>query len=100
MDDPILQEFWKIAQNHTWKDAFFRYKAALKRGIAKEVARKLLPEGLTETHMFMCCTVRDWFHYLQVRMGPETQKEHRELAMELFDLCYSVAPATFGRLKQ
>ncbi|CAN5950620.1 unnamed protein product [Sphagnum jensenii] len=98
-DDPYVIEQWEDAQIIAWEECRALYTKALDIGIAKEVARKLLPEGLTKTSMFMCGTVRDWYHYLDIRMGPETQLEHRELAKEIYDVCYAVAPDIFGRLK-
>jgi thymidylate synthase (FAD) len=59
--------------------AIIAYKEALKRGIAKEQARMLLPLS-TKTRMYMHGTVRDWIHYIQVRSDPSTQKEHRDIA--------------------
>ena len=98
-DDLLLQKTWAGIQKASWECDLDRYKEALKLGIAKELARKLLPEGLTKTHMFVSGTVRDWFHYLCVRTGPETQLEHRELANEILKICLEVAPATFGRIE-
>jgi thymidylate synthase (FAD) len=97
-DDPDLQKWWTNAQNFTWSDAQTRYQQALNYGVAKEVARKLLPEGLTTTHLFMCGTVRDWYHYLNVRTGPETQLEHRELAEQILAQVGEIAPSTFDTL--
>ena len=57
------------------------YDQALKLGIAKEQARSVLPEGLTETTMYMNGTLRSWIHYIQARTKKETQKEHREIAL-------------------
>jgi len=59
------------------------YKASIEKGIAKEVARALLPEGLTPTVMYMSGTVRSWLHYLEVRCGNGTQREHVEIANEI-----------------
>ena len=56
------------------------YETALSLGIAKEVARALLPEGLVPTRLYMNGTLRSWIHYWDVRCTPETQKEHREIA--------------------
>jgi thymidylate synthase (FAD) len=56
------------------------YKEALKRGIAKEQARFLLPIG-TETKIYMCGSLRSWIHYCDVRCTPSTQKEHRDIAL-------------------
>lgn len=62
-----------------------RYKAALKKGIAKEQARCFLPEGNTPSTMYMKANLRTWIHYCLLRRGPETQKEHREIAMMIWD---------------
>ena len=96
VDDPELQEWWSNVQTNIWTKSSHLYNAALERGVAKEVARKLLPEGLTKTEMFMCGTVRDWYHYISVRTGPETQLEHRELAHSILRLMQEIAPSTFG----
>jgi thymidylate synthase (FAD) len=56
------------------------YTWALEKGIAKEQARAVLPEGLTPSVVYMNGTLRSWIHYLQLRTGMDTQKEHRELA--------------------
>lgn len=61
---------------------FSAYDTALRLGIAKEVARALLPEGLVPTRLYMNGTLRSWIHYWSVRCTPETQKEHREIAEE------------------
>jgi thymidylate synthase (FAD) len=80
-DDLALKYWWEGAQNRVLDDARFMYESALKKGIAKEVARKLLPEGLTMSRMYMKGTLRNWIHYLEVRCDPATQKEHREVAL-------------------
>lgn len=56
------------------------YDEALKRGIAPECARVVLPEGLTPTRMYMVGSLRSWIHYWGARVTPETQKEHRLVA--------------------
>jgi thymidylate synthase (FAD) len=91
-----LQAWWEAAQTHTIDAALDRYEEALERGIAKEQARALLPEGLTMSRMFMAGNVRSWMHYCQVRTDAGTQKEHREIAeqisaqmTELFPLSWS-----------
>ena len=99
VDDPDLQKWWNLAQSIVWDESNDRYQQALKRGVAKEVARKLLPEGLTRTEMYMCGTVRDWYHYLSVRLAEGTQKEHQDVAKEILEICLSVSPGVFGRLK-
>lgn len=80
-DDEELSDWWAYMQNRAVGEAEFIYKAALKRGIAKEVARKVLPEGLTKSRMYMNGTLRSWLHYVSIRCDPATQKEHREVAL-------------------
>lgn len=98
-DDIMLNDNWVYWQNRVWDICWTGYKACLKLGIAKELARKLLPEGLTETSLYVNGTVRDWFHYLAVRTDPSTQLEHREMAEAILAVCLEQGPATFGRLK-
>jgi thymidylate synthase (FAD) len=62
------------------------YKAALEMGIAKEQARALLPEGLTNTTMYMAGSLRSWIHYCELRRGNGTQKEHMEVADKCWDI--------------
>jgi thymidylate synthase (FAD) len=62
------------------------YQRALDMGIAKEVARSVLPEGLTTTRMYMKGSIRSWMHYCQVRMDESTQKEHRLIARQISDV--------------
>lgn len=58
------------------------YKDAIKKGVAKEVARVILPEGLTMSRMYMNGTVRSWIHYCQLREQQGTQQEHRDVAIK------------------
>jgi thymidylate synthase (FAD) len=62
-------------------EARIAYTWAIQNGIAKEQARAVLPEGLTQSRMYMNGTLRSWIHYCELRMGVETQKEHREIAL-------------------
>jgi thymidylate synthase (FAD) len=80
-ENPDLDVWWQRAQQRVIDDAEFLYKQALSRNIAKEVARKILPEGLTMSRMYMKGTLRNWIHYIDVRCDPSTQKEHREVAL-------------------
>ena len=80
VEDESLQEKFKELQAATLSASVLSYQTALSMGIAKEQARVLLPEGLTETKMYMNGTVRSWIHYLKLRCGKETQREHREIA--------------------
>ena len=78
--DRELQRWWDEMQRSLIAQARGVYGAALNNGIAKEVARKVLPEGLTVSRMYMNGTLRSWMHYVDIRCGEETQKEHREVA--------------------
>lgn len=75
-DDRI---WFQNVQQDIKDNSILAYKQALKRGIAKEQARMLLPLS-TKTRMYMHGTVRDWIHYIQVRSDASTQKEHRDIA--------------------
>jgi thymidylate synthase (FAD) len=81
--DTLSQEtkdWWVEKTFETQQLAFNNYQEALCKGIAKECARVLLPEGLTPSTMYMSGTIRSWMHYLQVRLGNGTQKEHVDVA--------------------
>jgi len=80
-DDTYIKNWWNAAQLRVQSEAELMYNQALKKGIAKEQARKLLPEGLTMSKMYMKGTLRNWIHYIDVRTDPSTQKEHREVAL-------------------
>ena len=78
--DAGLILWWNDMQSVLMDSTFGAYDAALKKGISKEVARAILPEGLTRTRLYMSGSVRSWIHYIGLRTDPSTQKEHRELA--------------------
>ena len=80
VDNPYLQSEWESKQNNLASNAAEVYKWALDNGIAKEQARAVLPEGITTSRLYMQGTLRSWLHYIELRSGPETQKEHREVA--------------------
>jgi thymidylate synthase (FAD) len=84
-EDDYVKNWWEGAQHRVLTEAEHLYKVALDKGIAKEVARKLLPEGLTMSRMYMNGTLRSWLHYISVRTDPSTQKEHREVAFKVLD---------------
>jgi thymidylate synthase (FAD) len=75
-------EAWKEKQQEVTASANEAYRWAIQQGIAKEQARVVLPEGMTQSRMYVNGTVRSWIHYIQARSGEDTQKEHRELALE------------------
>jgi len=80
-DDLKLAEQWENMQDFLIEHAEGAYKWAIENGIAKEQARAVLPEGMTKSRMYMNGTLRSWVHYIQLRSGNGTQKEHRELAI-------------------
>jgi len=86
-DNEMLKDKWATMQQQVINLAQDTYAWAISKGIAKECARVLLPEGLTMSRLYMNGTVRSWLHYLQIRLGEETQKEHRLVAEAcLFEL--------------
>jgi thymidylate synthase (FAD) len=83
-DDPVLSAQWDVRQKYVAGEALKAYEWAIDAGIAKEVARKLLPEGLTKSRLFMKGSVRSWIHYLEVRgEGSGTQLEHMQVAEKI-----------------
>jgi thymidylate synthase (FAD) len=81
-DDTDLKILWEEAQLAVIDRAKQAYKWAIDNGIAKEQARAVLPEGLTTSRMYMNGTLRSWIHFIEVRSGNGTQKEHMEVARE------------------
>jgi thymidylate synthase (FAD) len=82
----LLVDEWEKKQIEVVSVAQNVYKWAIEKGIAKEQARVVLPEGLTLSRMYMKGSLRSWIHFCDVRRGPETQKEHREIANECWDV--------------
>ena len=93
-DDSHTESCFIDAQREVWALCKQEYEDALEAGIAKEQARALLPEGLTPTRLYMQGTLRSWIHYIQVRAGVETQKEHRVIAQGALDVLRQIAPIT------
>ena len=80
-DDEKLQKKWEMAQHRVIHEARAAYEWAIKNGIAKEVARAVLPEGLTISRLYMNGTLRSWIHFIELRSANGTQKEHQEVAL-------------------
>jgi thymidylate synthase (FAD) len=93
-NDQSLNEWWIHAQGQLSDMSKYLYTEALKRGVDKEQARTLLPEGLTTSRLYMNGTLRSWIHYLQSRLHESTQKEHRLIAQDVLDILRTVAPVT------
>jgi len=91
-DDKELATRWEIKQQRIADLSSDVYDWAIKHGIAKEQARAVLPEGLTVSRLYMNGTLRSWLHYIELRSGPETQKEHREIAVACAKTLESIFP--------
>jgi len=81
-NDKKLEIEWEAAQIVVGDYALNAYNWAIENGIAKEQARSVLPEGMTKSRLYMNGTLRSWVHYIQLRSGNGTQKEHREIAIQ------------------
>lgn len=85
-DDEELSKAWTMKQEQLIHETKMAYKWALDNGIAKEQARVVLPEGMTQSRLYMAGNLRSWIHYCELRRGNGTQKEHREIA----DKCWNI----------
>lgn len=79
-DDTDLKLNWEYWQEEVINSAQKAYEWAIKSGLAKEVARAVLPEGLISSRMYMNGSIRSWIHFIEVRTHESTQKEHRIIA--------------------
>ena len=91
-DDPALSSAWQLKQQRVVETSQEVYNWAIRSGIAKEQARAVLPEGITTSRLYMQGTLRSWLHYIELRSGPETQKEHREVALACAGALESIFP--------
>jgi thymidylate synthase (FAD) len=92
VEDTLLQNEWFRAQQRVIYAAKREYEWAIKNGIAKEQARAVLPEGLTESRLLMNGTLRSWIHYIQLRSANGTQKEHILIAKEIANVITKIFP--------
>jgi thymidylate synthase (FAD) len=92
----ILQGTWKNKQEQLQELCQSTYQWALDNGIAKEQARAVLPEGMTKSRMYMNGTLRSWIHYIQLRSGNGTQKEHIKIAVD----CAKAIEPIFPMIKE
>ncbi len=79
-NDAFLQKEWEMRQAESIQTAVQNYEWAIAKGIAKEQARAVLPEGLIESRIYMNGTLRSWIHYIELRTGNGTQLEHMDVA--------------------
>lgn len=91
-DDDTFQADWAEAQQQVARTVAGVYQWALDNGIAKEVARSVLPEGMTPSRLYMAGTLRSWIHYLDLRCDRKTQKEHRLIAEACRDIIVDQLP--------
>jgi thymidylate synthase (FAD) len=88
----IISETWLEAQQEVIDLAKRTYEWAIDNGIAKEQARAVLPEGNTVSRLYMQGSIRSWIHYIQLRSGHGTQKEHIEIAVEVAKAITKIFP--------
>ena len=91
-DDEEISNMWIEKQEHLIKEARDTYNWAIENGIAKEQARAVLPEGNTVSRMYMNGTLRSWIHYIELRSGNGTQKEHMEIAVACAEVITKIFP--------
>ncbi len=84
--------WWLAAQEGVWAEANEAYQSALHRGVAKEVARAVLPEGITPTRLYFNAPIRSALHFCGLRLGHGSQKEITEIAQALHDLLKAHMP--------
>jgi thymidylate synthase (FAD) len=91
-DDRELEHEWKIRQMNVIAASREAYAWAIENGIAKEQARAVLPEGIMESRLYMNGTLRSWVHFIELRSGNGTQKEHQEVAVACADVIAKIFP--------
>jgi len=91
-DNLALQAFWETQQKRVIETAKEAYAWAIQNGIAKEQARVVLPEGNTVSRLYMNGTLRSWIHFIELRSGNGTQKEHQLVALECAKIIATVFP--------
>ena len=91
-----LRGRWPAMQSEVMRVAQEAYSTAIAAGIAKEVARSVLPEGLTLSRLYVAGSLRSWIHYIDLRTGNGTQKEHRLIAEECRTVLAGAFPGIFA----
>ena len=90
--DRFLAYQWERMQDLVIEQARTAYTWAIEKGIAKEQARAVLPEGLTESRLYMNGTLRSWIHFIELRSANGTQKEHQLVALECAKVISNIFP--------
>ncbi len=91
-DNAEIVNEWTSKQNEVIEAATNAYNWAIDSGIAKEQARSVLPEGNTVSRLYMNGTLRSWIHYIELRAGNGTQKEHMEIAKACAEVIHIIFP--------
>jgi len=91
-DDFALTVWWTAEQQRIIELVQSTYKQAIERGIAKEQARAILPEGNTVSRMYVQGSIRSWVHFIALRSGNGTQKEHMEVARAVAGVIAKIFP--------
>jgi thymidylate synthase (FAD) len=92
VDDPKLSAEWRMRQQDVIDKAKEHYNWAIANGIAKEQARAVLPEGNTKSRLYMQGSIRSWIHFIELRSGNGTQKEHMQVAHEVAKAISEIFP--------
>jgi thymidylate synthase (FAD) len=99
-EDSKLKSEWLVKQMNVISEAKYAYEWAIENGIAKEQARAVLPEGNTQSRMYMNGSLRSWIHYCQLRMANGTQKEHMEVATACWNIIREKFPNVVAAIEQ
>ena len=99
-DDVELTAWWNAQQNLIIDQVKRIYNEAIERGIAKEQARAILPEGNTVSRLYVNGTIRSWIHYIELRSANGTQKEHMELAIAIAEAIGQIYPKALEFAKE
>lgn len=92
VNDELIHALWEEYQQKVIESAQTAYNWAITRGIAKEQARAVLPEGLTMSRMYMNGTLRSWIHYIELRSANGTQQEHMDVAKACASVIADIFP--------
>jgi thymidylate synthase (FAD) len=92
VDDPALAAWWDAKQKFIIDTVRQTYAEAIEKGIAKEQARAILPEGNTVSRLYMNGTLRSWIHFIELRSDNGTQKEHMEVARACAQVIAEIFP--------
>jgi len=98
-NDTELQAWWDAKQKFIIDQCRDIYTDAINKGIAKEQARAVLPEGLTESRLYMNGTLRSWIHFIELRSANGTQLEHQEVAKACAKVIADIFPMTTEFIK-